>query len=170
MLKKTLEDFIKESREKHGNKYNYNNVKYINNRTKVDIICKIHGIFKQTPCSHLAKHGCPKCKRSNGEKQIENILEKLNIKYIAEKTFKELKSNKNKYFRFDFYLPDHNTIIEYDGKQHFEVSEYLRGKEGFIDRKMRDNIKNIYCEVNNIKLIRIPYYDFNKIEKVIKQI
>jgi len=57
--------------------------------------------------------------------------------------------------RFDFYLPDQNTLIEYDGEQHFTK----RGKYGdkFESRQQNDKIKNQYCKNKNIKLIRIHY-------------
>ena len=59
--KKTKEEFIKEATEKHEGKYNYSKVEYINNKTKVCIICKKHGEFWQTPNSHLQGRSCPKC-------------------------------------------------------------------------------------------------------------
>ena len=60
-IKKTTEQFIKEARKIHGNKYDYKKVEYVNNSTKVCIICPIHGEFWQTPKQHLKGHGCPKC-------------------------------------------------------------------------------------------------------------
>lgn len=55
-------DFIKKAIKIHGDKYDYSNVKYINARTKVDIICKIHGLFQQIPDSHFrAGAGCQQC-------------------------------------------------------------------------------------------------------------
>jgi len=50
--RKTIEQFIKESKNIHGNKYDYSLVNYKNNRTNVKIICKKHGIFEQKPCKH----------------------------------------------------------------------------------------------------------------------
>ena len=66
---------------------------------------------------------------------------------------------------FDFYLPDYNTCIEYDGEQHFhtpnnKTSTYFT-KEKIDEIQYRDSIKNQYCKDNNIKLIRIPYTDYN---------
>ena len=58
--------------------------------------------------------------------------------------------------------------IEYDGKQHYEINTYFGGYESFIDTKIRDTIKNIYCRENNIKLLRITYKDFNNIEKILE--
>ena len=68
---------------------------------------------------------------------------------------------------FWFYLPDYNLLIEYDGRQHFEISEYFGGYEGFINTKIRDTIKNIYCRNNNIDLLRIPYWEFDNIENIL---
>lgn len=57
------EQFIDQANAKHNNRYSYDNVVYKNNGTKVDITCKIHGDFKQTPGSHLAGNGCTTCAR-----------------------------------------------------------------------------------------------------------
>ena len=64
MSKKNTEEFIKEAREKHGDKYDYSKVDYVNNSTKICIICPQHGEFWQRPNSHLSGHGCPKCNRN----------------------------------------------------------------------------------------------------------
>jgi len=60
-IKKTTEEFIIDAKKIHNNEYDYSLVKYVNNKIKVEIICKKHGIFKQTPNSHLFDVGCPKC-------------------------------------------------------------------------------------------------------------
>ena len=59
--KKTREEFIELSNKKHNNKYDYSKIKYINNKTKVCIICPKHGEFWQTPHDHLRGKGCPEC-------------------------------------------------------------------------------------------------------------
>ena len=59
--KLTTEEFIEKSNKKHNNKYNYDLVKYINNKTKVEIICLKHGSFKQRPDDHLKGVGCAIC-------------------------------------------------------------------------------------------------------------
>ena len=59
--KKTKEEFIKDARKKHGDKYDYSNVEYVNNATKICIKCPKHGEFWQTPISHLRSCGCPRC-------------------------------------------------------------------------------------------------------------
>ena len=59
-MRKTKEDFIREAKEVHGNKYDYSKVEYINTNTKVCIICPEYGEFWQIPHDHLRGHGCQK--------------------------------------------------------------------------------------------------------------
>jgi predicted nucleic acid-binding Zn-ribbon protein len=61
MRKLTKEEFIQKAVAVHGDKYDYINVKYENNRKKVEIICPKHGSFEQTPSDHLMRRGCPEC-------------------------------------------------------------------------------------------------------------
>lgn len=53
--------------------------------------------------------------------------------------------------------------------QHFKAIDYFGGNEALNDTKYRDNVKNNYCKQNNIKLIRIPYWDFSNLEEVLQQ-
>ena len=113
---------------------------------------------------HISSCGCLK---SLGENKIQEILTKLNISFEKEKTFDSCRFEDTKALaRFDFYLPDYNTIIEYDGEQHF-ISKN-KGWSNDIQLayiQSHDNFKNQWCYKNNIKLIRISYFDFNKINK-----
>lgn len=105
---------------------------------------------------HTLSCGC--LKASYGAKMVEWALIQLNLTYEKEKTFPTLKNPKtNKPLRFDFYLPHLNTIIEYDGEQHFKDSPLLQ------EYQYRDSIKNKWCADNKIKLIRISYKDILKI-------
>ena len=148
----------------HNNKYDYSKVNYINCKIKVKIICPIHGEFEITPDNHVSKHGCSKCKLSQGELNIIKILEENSINYVNQKKFNNC-INKRK-LSFDFYLPEYNVCIEYDGVQHFESIEYFGGDKEFEYIKYKDNIKNNYCLSNNIKLFRISYMD-NDVENII---
>jgi hypothetical protein len=97
-----------------------------------------------------------KTNMSYGELLISTYLDNNNIKYLYDKGLKDCKSPKSK-LRFDFYLPDYNICIEFDGKQHFECIEYFGGIEEFEKVKIRDRIKDDWCLVNDIKLIRFNY-------------
>ena len=72
--RKTLEEFIRDAKEIHKDKYLYNNTEYINNYTKVIITCPIHGDFKQTCSDHLGGSGCPNCMTSGFNKIKPAIL------------------------------------------------------------------------------------------------
>lgn len=103
------------------------------------------------------------CLKSKGEEKIGKILQSLNISFEKEKTFDNCINPKTKCsLRFDFYLPDYNCCIEYDGEQHFK--EWKLCRNSLIERQELDSIKNQYCEKNDIKLIRIPYWDYDKLD------
>lgn len=91
--KDTLEVFVKKAVEKHGDTYDYSRVVYKNSKTPVEIICKKHGSFQQTPNVHLGKSGCPECgqialstsQRYSKEQFIENALKTHGNKYDYSK-------------------------------------------------------------------------------------
>lgn len=91
---------------------------------------------------------------SYNERLVSNILDYLNIKYVREKTYDDLISEKGRQYRFDFYIPATNTIIETHGAQHYKTKEYY-GK----GTKKSDVLKKEYCENNNIKLYEIDCSD-----------
>jgi very-short-patch-repair endonuclease len=105
---------------------------------------------------------------SNGSKKIENFLINRNIKYTSEKKFHDCK--RINFLYFDFYLPEHNICLEYDGIQHYTPIDRFGGKEGLRNQKIRDHIKDNYCEKNNIKLIRIPFWEESNIETILNKI
>lgn len=162
------DDFLKKAKIIHGDLYDYSCVNYKSAHKKIKIICKKHGVFKQSPNSHLNGRGCPECKKSNGEKKIKEFLENNNIKFQEQKTFKKCR---NIYpLKFDFYLENHNLIIEFNGIQHFsEIKYYHKGKYNFDYQIKNDNIKRQYARDNNIKLLEIAYWDYENIESILKK-
>ena len=113
----TTENFIEKSIKIHGDKYDYSNVKYINNTTKICIICNKHGEFQQTPADHLAGCGCSKCNKKYSKKQIDwlnfiSIYYNLNIQH-AENKGEYTINNSN--FKADGYCKENNTIYEFHG-------------------------------------------------------
>lgn len=108
------DDFINKSNDIHSNKYDYSKVEYKNMHSPVTIICPKHGEFSQLAMIHISQmSGCPKCNQSIGEKMIERFLIKNNINYIYQKKFSDCKDKS--LLSFDFYLPDYNTCIEFNG-------------------------------------------------------
>ena len=158
-------EFVKKSNMIHNFMYDYSNVEYIDNKTKVKIVCPKHGIFEQLPKNHLKGQGCTICKESKGENKIRLFLEENKINYVRQKKFSQCKNKRP--LPFDFYLPQHKTCIEYDGIQHFKPIEYFGGENMYNYIKHNDNIKENYCKNNDIKLIRISY-DENIYRKLIR--
>lgn len=148
-------------------------IEYDNELEKRNINIKVIGIYINaiTPIIHqclkcgyewfgipnniLRGSGCPKCNESHGEKNISNYLDTHNIIYIKQYMFDDCKDKKA--LPFDFYLPDLNVCIEYDGEQHFRVVDFFGGEDGLKNRQFHDKIKTDYCKANNIPLFRIAY-------------
>lgn len=114
---------------------------------------------------------CEKNIISRGEEKIKNLLLNNNINFETQKTFKTCQFPDTKNLaKFDFYLPDYNLLIEYDGEQHFHHRKNgWNTEEKFQQIKFRDNFKNQWCKNNNIPLVRIPYtyYQDLKIEDLL---
>lgn len=166
--KLTTEEFIKKSKKIHGeNRYDYSLSIYTNGRNKVLIKCnKCRHLFEVRAESHHRGQGCPRCNDSKGEKKISDFLKNKYINYEPQKRFKECRYKLP--LPFDFYLPDYNMCIEYDGKQHSHNIFYFGGKireNLYEELKIRDKIKDEYCNKNEIRLLRINYNE-NIIEKL----
>lgn len=165
---KTLHnDFIEKSNSIHDNKYDYSEVEYETNIKDVTIICPTHGKFHQPPNSHLKGKGCPICKESHGERDIRKILKENNINFISQHRFNNCRDVLP--LPFDFYLPEHNICVEYNGEQHYEPVKIFGGLSGFKDRGIKDKIKLNYCTNNGIELIVVKYNDniISKLEYII---
>ncbi len=162
--------FIFKAKEIHGNKFNYDLVEYVNSRDKIIIKCnKCENVFLQAPHHHIGGKGCPYCNESKGENRVAKYLSYNNIKYTKNKIFKTLKDKS--YLKPDFYLSELNLLIEYDGIGHFEAifgSTPEDKQKNLEDCQRRDKIKDEWAKANNIPLLRIPYWDFDRIEELIE--
>lgn len=104
----------------------------------------------------------PICNESKGETFIANFLNSNGLKFERQKSFPGCR-NKHP-LKFDFYLPDMNLCIEYDGEQHFKPTHFhninnKRAVDGYHYLIMNDKLKNDYCLKNQIKLVRIAYFE-----------
>ena len=118
--KKSLNDFIINSNDIHHNKYDYSLVDYINNKTKVKIICKNHGIFEQRPDCHLHQ-GCPKC---TGNVKLTNI------EFISL-------SNKKHQNKYDYSLTDY--------RNNRTKVKIICKKHGIFEQRPKDHMKGVGC-------------------------
>ena len=76
--------------------------------------------------------------------------------------------NSKQKLRFDFYIKELNVCIEFQGIQHYKPINYFGGESRYNSQVKKDNIKVNFCNENNIKLIRIPYFEIDNIEKILK--
>jgi hypothetical protein len=174
LKRSNVESFISKAQSIHGNEYDYSGVVYKNAITKVVIRCRHHGTFFQTPDKHIGSSmGCPKCSftTSHGEKTIQRIFDTNKIYYEREKRFDDLiGTTPNSRLRYDFWLPQFNTLIEFDGEHHFS-SIRIKGKLSEEQSKIahhktvhNDLIKNEYAKINGYKLIRIHWSELSKLK------
>ena len=113
----------------------------------------------------ITRGKCPYCKSSRGETLVRDILNKLNIDFIEQ--YRDHNCKYKLKLSFDFYLPEYNTIIEYQGLQHYRYVPSFQSGKVFKEGQIRDDIKRKYCKDNNINLIEIPYNEKN-VEREIK--
>lgn len=150
----SLEDHLK-------TKFCIHNVKVLNiYKDKDGILCTLqntdNGKENTSKLNNVVRNGYSFNCKSQPEKIIAHILDELDIPYIYEAKFDDLKYRQK--LRFDFYVPSINTCIEFDGGQHRYSVKAWGGEKGLEVRKLRDELKNSYCESKNIRLIRIPYW------------
>ena len=167
----TVDNVKEQFKNVHGDLYDYSLfTKYANNRTKIPVVCKKHGIFYVTPNNHLRGRGCPHCVQSKLEKEVFDWLTKNKINFISQYRYDE-SNNKNS---LDFYLVKENVAIECQGRQHFNPVDFAgRGKkwaeEEFKKILNRDAYKHQLCSEKGIKLLyyvpeknTVPGYKSNK--------
>jgi very-short-patch-repair endonuclease len=139
---------------------------YKNTQTKMEFHHKKCGNnFKMRPSDILRGQRCPHCQESKGERKIRKWLEKNNINFKSEFTFKECKNIR--VLPFDFYVDSESLLIEFDGIQHYEIVEIFGGEKGLKETKRNDKIKNNFCKENGISLLRIPYWEYGNINKIL---
>jgi len=165
-IKKTTEIFKKEVYDLEKNEYQVLG-EYKNAISKIKmkhLICNKE--YYVRPNDFLQGYRCPYCKTSNGEKEINKILNKLNINHIWHYKNPDCKNIRTLEFDFRINIDDKKYfLLEYDGEFH-EKNIF-----GDLEKQQkRDKIKNKFCQENNIKLYRIPYTDFDNLEDKLKEI
>ncbi len=173
----TKETFLKKLYDKypiHLHQSNFDNFIYVNNSTKGEIHCnECKRKYEVSPNNLMNGCLCVCGSMSTYEKIIGDFLTQNNI--IYEVQYKIHNCNNIKALPFDFAIFKDSEkkellyLIEYDGQQHNKPIPYFGGQIEFDKLKYRDHLKNLYCENNHIKLIRISYKDNKNIEKILKQ-
>lgn len=165
--KRTGEEFINELNTFHNDTFELVG-EYVDQNHKIllrHVACGMIWQVRPSDIIHGRSH-CPKCrvKESQGEKCIRLFLEKNCISYIQQY---QLTNSKQ---RFDFFLPELNLAIEYNGAQHYQYIEFFhKTYEGFIQYQQRDLKKKQYCHDHGIQLLIISYKDYKDIEKILHE-
>lgn len=169
--KRTLDkQYVKNETEKfNGNKL-LNPDDYIGARVRnLKILCSCGEIFITSFNDYMSKDAkrCPSCSghESSGEYAVKQILNKYNISFVQQKKFSDCRDTLP--LPFDFYLPDYNMVIEYNGRQHYEAVDYFGGQDAFEYTAKHDSMKDTYCKDNNIHMLRISYADYKNTEHII---
>lgn len=153
------EKFVEEARKIYGDKYDYSESIYVDTYTPLKVKCKEHDeFFYVTPSNHIhEKQGCPICSHSisKGEREIIKYLENHHIEFYHRYVFEDCKLIRN--LIFDFYLPDYNACVEFQGRQHYEAIDYWGGEENLKYNQERDQIKRDFCRSKSIYLLEIKY-------------
>lgn len=173
----TTDSFILRAKKLYGDRYDYTKVDYVGMFIPVIIICKKHGEFSKVPNDFLNHETecvtCSKLSESKGERKIRRFLERNNILFLREHTFNGLVANDGiNPLRYDFFLPEKNLIIEYDGPHHFSPTRYINMTEE--DAKLRhtltahyDTIKDKFASDSGIQMLRISYTEFKNVNAIL---
>ena len=166
-----IDVFIEHSRKVHGDKYDYSKSIYVNNHTKIIIICNeknkqgdSHGEFLQTPQTHKRGAGCPACAAiQTTSKFATSIIEYLETLGYKDQVSMDLEWTDVDNLRdtgplkIDIYLRHENLMIEIDGKQHFRGGWHDKTPKCFENRLRKDYLKDVYALQFNRNFIRIPF-------------
>jgi very-short-patch-repair endonuclease len=156
---------------------------YENESSRLKLHCNIHNTtWDTTNLNNFTRNhfagGCEVCKNfSIGFHEMESKTEKFIKKYYNKEIDLQKKfsvyddiCNKDRTLFVDFYLPEDNIIIEYDGEQHYKwVKLFQKTYEDYVDQVNRDNCLIRYCKENNIRLLRIPWKNNNNLEDVVRE-
>ncbi len=167
----TQSEVLARFKEIHGERFDYSKFHYKDSKTKSTIICREvgHGPFQMNAQAHFNEQACPRCAEPKGERRISKWLSEHSIEHVPQFGILPKGKESDRYrLRYDFLLPAHNILIEFDGEQHYRpvrfhgISEE-KSKEIFAITKKRDRAKNKWAKQNGYQLLRIRF-DANTIQ------
>lgn len=147
--RKDVETFIKEAKKIHKDKYDYSKVEYINNKTKVCIICPTHGEFWQTPHSHLKGQGCPECVALKGGRKstTEEFIEKAKQIHGGKYDYSKVKYT-NSITKVCIICPEHGEFWQ-------RPTNHLNGNGCILcNRTKNENSIGEFLDNEGIKYVR----------------
>lgn len=142
-------EFIQKAIRTHGMRYDYSFVHYIDSTTKINICCKRHGKFLQSPNSHLRKSGCPLCKNRISTSEIEF----LNYCKIPNKV--ENRQKLIRRFKVDGWDDKSDTVYEFLG-------DYWHGNP----HRFNSFDFNKHCNLTFGELYNSTFHKFEKLKRM----
>lgn len=162
-LSLSTEEFTRRATERHDGRYDYSLCRYTNSTSPVAIICPSHGLFKMRPASHLRGSRCPMCNATRGEEMIHSALRNLGIQFEVQKIFPECRL-KNP-LKFDVWVESGQTLIEFDGEQHFGRSR--KGERPADLYESSRVAKREFAKKMGYRLVEIPHWDMKNIPEIV---
>lgn len=169
--RKTDEEFVKELKEKFPTILPLE--RYQGSHHKIKYRCLSCGYeHSATPTNLLTGYGCPNCCSSKGEAAIRSFLQQNKIEFEEQKWFEECRDKLP--LRFDFYIPNINLLIEYQGEQHYKrrfdwTCESAEDTASFETLQKHDDIKRRFCKQCGYKELEIKYTELKNIEKILNE-
>lgn len=148
---------------------------YVSCKTKILCRCKkCNTTWESQPINLKSGCGCPNCNISKGEKKIYNYLTKTGIGFVQQKKFLGLKGIGNGMLSYDFYVSSCNTLIEFQGIQHYQPVQFTNGNKhesivAFEKQQEHDRRKREYAKDNGYKLLEIKYDEYDNIEEILEK-
>ena len=161
----TTKEWVSSARKVHGDKYDYSKVDYVNNRTKVCIICPEHGEFWQTPANHLFGYGCPKCDKIEIDKCKQELVEKF------IKQARLVHGDKYDYSKVDYVNGKTKVCIidpEY-GEFWQKPNDHLKGKgcpKCVVEQNRKNQSLGAKAFLKKARLVHGDKYDYSKVDYV----
>lgn len=157
-MRMSSQDFLRRAKLVHPEGYEYNLDEFATVNDKITIRHSCGHQYRGRVSNHLSGQGCIRCKSSVGENKVAEWLTDKRIRVVHQFKIEGYR------YRYDFYLPDLNILIEYDGEQHYRPIDYFGGQVGFQRNQTNDQIKNELAKAYGYSLIRIPFNQLANLE------
>ena len=170
---KSHEKFLQEIKERNINADTFEVIsKYTKYYEPVRCKCLVCGEEWETMAVNLLRKNsgvcCPYCSMSIPEGKIRHYLKEHGIEYTPQKKYADLIGPGGRLLRYDFYLPDYNLLVEYQGEYHDRSVPHMTDHDWEYQVE-RDSLKREYAKEHNIPLLEIWYWDFDNIEQILQE-
>lgn len=153
----TTEEYIRKAKSIHGEKFDYSKTQYVNCRTKLTIICPIHGEFSIRPDGHLKGYGCPKCGKqySGVRKTLEQFIEDSIRVHGNFYDYSKVKYV-NSYTKVEIVCPKHGSFLQ-------TPNAHINLKEGCKQCALENRVSSLQDFIEKARKIHGDKYDYREV-------